>query len=416
MIEIITVGDELTTGCTIDTNSSFIACIVSPLGYPVKRITTIGDGFEDIIQAFKNLSNDTKYVIVTGGLGPTEDDKTAQAASRYFLKKLVLNEEALNWMEKRFESFGRKMNKASRKQALLPEGASAIPNPVGTACGFLIEEKGRSFIFFPGVPAEVREMTKSFLLPHLSKNIGQKPVIMQKTFRLYGIMESEVQQFLYKALERSSIVSVAYYPHFPEISIKLTAKGLDKSRVSNELSVFSAIVSRELGSFIYSEHDEPIEAVVGALLADRSETMAVAESCTGGLISSRLTDVPGSSAYFERGVVVYSNRAKQDILNVPEKLINTSGAVSEPVASCLAKNIRNLSQTTYGISVTGIAGPSGGTPEKPVGTVFIGLDDISQGQQVYRFKFSGTREQIRLRTFYTTLILLKKLIESKHKS
>lgn len=415
MIDIITIGDELITGCTVDTNAALIARMVSSPGYPVKRIITVGDSFEDIAAALKTAGDDTRYVIVTGGLGPTEDDKTAQAAARYFQKKLVLNEKALKLMENRFASFGRHMPKASRKQALLPEGATVIPNPVGTACGFLIEDTGRQYIFFPGVPKEVAEMTQAFLMPALEKNVQQKQFVAQKTFRLYGIMESELQQLLYKALDRSPVVSVAYYPSFPEICLKLTAKGTDRASVLEQLSVYSAIVGKELSAYIYSDNDTPLEAVIGGLLAQHGETLAVAESCTGGLISARLTDVPGSSAYLERAVVVYSNRAKHGMLNVPQDMIHAHGAVSEPVAGLMAGNIRQMAQSTYGISVTGIAGPSGGTDDKPVGTVFIGIDVVTAGTRVHRFTFRGSREQIRIRTVYAALILLKKLIESKHK-
>ena len=372
-------------------------------------MSSVGDNMDDMVAALKTVLPETRFVIVTGGLGPTDDDCTTAAAARAFDKKIVLNQEALAAIEKIFAGVNLKMPFPSKKQAMLPEGVRLIPNPVGTASGFLIEEGVQEFMFLPGVPREVEAMTESFIIPHLREQSGSKEVIITRAFRVFGLWESAIQERLEGAIPEGTLVSLAYLPSYPEVRLKLTGKGADPSAVQKDLDLITGIIHEKVGQFVYSSDDEPLEAVVGRLLRDRRSTLAVAESCTGGLISHRLTNVSGSSDYLERSVVVYSNRAKTELLNIPEDILKKHGAVSEPVALLMAKQIRELSGTTFGLSVTGIAGPTGGSPEKPVGTVFIGVASEST-EEVKQYRFYGSREQIKLMTSQMALSNLRLFI------
>lgn len=409
LVEIITIGNELLSGSTVDTNSAFIAASVNAIGLSIARISSVGDDLDDMVRALKTVLPESRFVIVTGGLGPTDDDCTAAAAARAFGKQIVLNQEALAAIEKIFAGVNLKMPFPSRKQAMLPDGVRLIPNPIGTASGFLIEDGMREFMFLPGVPREVESMTESFIIPHLREKSGSQEVIITRAFRVFGLWESAIQERLEGAIPEGTLVSLAYLPSYPEVRLKLTGKGADPSAVQRDLDLITGIIHEKVGEFVYSSDDEPLEAVVGRLLKDRQATLAVAESCTGGLISHRLTNVSGSSDYLERSVVVYSNRAKTELLNIPEDILQKHGAVSEPVALLMAKQIRQLSGTTFGLSVTGIAGPTGGSPEKPVGTVFVGIAS-ELTEEVKQYRFYGSREQIKLMTSQMALSNLRLFI------
>ena len=408
-VEIITIGNELLSGSTIDTNSAFIASSVNTSGLSVTRICSVGDAIDDIVTALKTVLPESRFVIVTGGLGPTDDDCTAAAAARAFGKQIVLNQEALAAIEKIFAGVNVKMPFPSSKQAMLPEGVRLIPNPIGTASGFLIEDGMREFMFLPGVPTEVEAMTESFIVPHLRDKCGSKEIIITRAFRVFGLWESAIQERLEGAIPGGTSVSLAYLPSYPEVRLKLTGKGADPSAVQKDLDLITSIIHEKVGEFVYSSDDEPLEAVVGRLLRDRQAILAVAESCTGGLITHRLTNISGSSEYLERSVVVYSNRAKTELLNIPENILIEHGAVSEPTARLMAKQIRELSGSTLGLSVTGIAGPTGGSPEKPVGTVFIGIASAAV-EEVKKYRFYGSREQIKLMSSQMALSNLRLFI------
>lgn len=412
MIEIITIGDELTSGSTVDENARFIAQALHSIGLSVSKITTVGDGIEDIQHALKSLLKETRFVIATGGLGPTEDDRTAKAAASAFGRQLLLNQEALNLMKKKFKAMQRKINPANRKQAVLPKGCSVVPNPVGTACGFLIEDGQRHFIFLPGVPEEVRTITENFLVEHLRKAIGSKQVILNRTLKVFGLWESAIHERLSGALPESRAVSLAYYPQYPEIRLKMTGKGANANQLQKEMDKFQKVIYEKIGDYVYSDSGESLEEVVGNLLKANNATLAVAESCTGGLITHRLTNISGSSQYLERSFVAYSNRAKAELLNVPSDVIQEFGAVSESVARFMAKGARELSGTTFGLAVTGIAGPTGGSPEKPVGTVFIGVSSDKQ-TEVKHHRFHGSREKIKMMSAHMALNLLRNFIIGK---
>jgi len=364
------------------------------------------------VAALKGVLPGTKYIIVTGGLGPTDDDRTAEAAARAFGRTVELNREALAAIEKKFAGYQAKMPFPSQRQAMLPSGVELIPNPRGTASGFLIEDAGREFMFMPGVPAEAEAMTESFIIPRLMKKSGFKQVILSKTMRVFGLWESAVQERLDGQIEEGPGLCLAYLPHFPEVRLKVTGVGEDENKVRQDIARAAAIIEKQLGEYIYSMHDEPLELVTGQLLKEKKATIALAESCTGGLICNRITNISGSSEYMLMGVVVYSNQAKVDLLKIPRAVLDEHGAVSEPCAQLMAKNVRELAGSTYGISVTGIAGPTGGTEEKPMGTVFIGIAS-AKGESVTRHRFFGGREQIKLMTSHMALNNLRKYILQK---
>ncbi len=414
MIEIITIGDELISGSTADENARFIGEALTSLGLTVSKITTVGDAVEDIENALESIRGETRFVLITGGLGPTEDDRTARAAAKAFGRKLLLNQEAFNALEEKLEKFGRTVSMAGRKQAMLPERSRIVPNPVGTACGFLIEDGKRQFVFLPGVPEEVRAITESFLAGHLKTFMGSKQVILSRTLKVFGLWESAIQERLQGALPDRSTASLAYYPKYPEIRLKINGRGTDTAQVQKDISRFQEIIYEKIGEYIYSDKDELLEEVVGFLLKKNRATLAVAESCTGGLITHRLTNISGSSQFLERSFVVYSNRAKEELLNIPQDMLRDSGAVSEPVARFMAKAAGELSGTTYGLAVTGIAGPTGGSAEKPVGTVFIGISSASD-TRVSQHLFHGSRERIKLMSSQVALNLLRKTILGKTK-
>ena len=412
MIELLTIGDELLSGRTVDTNAGFIARSLAEAGLSVKRFSTVGDTIEDIRRALTHILPDTRFFIVTGGLGPTDDDCTAQAAAATFGCELAMHEAAVRNMEARYREFGRSMPDAAKKQAVLPEGCQAIANPVGTACGFLIKSGGCQFMFLPGVPEEVHAMVASFMVDHIRRECGMRQFILSTTLKTFGLWESKIQELLNGHLPDLPSIALGYYPTFPEVCLKITGTGTDELQVKKEIRQFQEAIQNRIGEYVYSDNNESMEEVVGRLLAAQGATIAVAESCTGGLITHRLTNVPGSSAYVERSFVVYSNRAKQELLAVPEAVLAEYGAVSEPVARLMAEGARKAAGTVYGLSVTGIAGPDGGTLEKPVGTVFIGVAAPEQTVVKKQF-FPGAREKIKIMSSQMALNLLRQVMMGK---
>jgi nicotinamide-nucleotide amidase len=405
MIELLTIGDELLSGRTADTNAHFIARALTEAGLSATRFSSVGDGLEDIRRALTNVLPDTRFVIATGGLGPTDDDLTAPAAAATFGLELAVSQAAVDNMERRYREFGRPMPEAAKKQAVLPEGCEPIENPVGTACGFLIKDGQRQFFFLPGVPEEVHAMTGA-IIERIRSKCGMCRIIKSRTLKVFGLWESKIQELLKGRLPELPAVALGFYPAFPEVSLKITATGTDEQHIEHELQLFQGAIQTCIGEYIYSENNELLEEVVGRLLAAGKATVAVAESCTGGLITHRLTNIPGSSRYVERSFVVYSNMAKQELLGVPEAVLAEHGAVSEPVARLMAEGARGAAGTTYGLSVTGIAGPDGGTPEKPVGTVFIGIATPEETLAKKIF-YPGSREKVKMMTAQMALNLLR---------
>jgi nicotinamide-nucleotide amidase len=407
-IEIITTGDEIMSGTTLDTNFYWAAEKLTSLGFNLGFHTSVGDDEETIIEAFRTARKRAQAVIVSGGLGPTTDDLTAEVASKFFGVPLELGEEALEMMEQRFKKQGRKLLEINKKQACIPTGSKILRNFWGTAPGFQYESEGVVFFFLPGVPKEFKAMIEEYVIPELeSRSIGRKKYTT-KLIKTFGLRESEVAEKL-KGIEREG-VRIGYRPYFPEIHLRISAYGDIKDEAEKLLSGVLEEVLLRLGECVFSTEGETLEEVVGKLLSQKRLTLSIAESCTGGLLAHRITNVPGSSNYFERGVISYSNESKVEILGVPRGLIESVGAVSAEVVEAMAEGVRRLANTDLGVAISGIAGPGGGTPTKPIGTVFIGISHREKGTSSRRFQFKGTREEIKLISSETALDWIRKFL------
>ncbi|MCX7634578.1 MAG: competence/damage-inducible protein A [Syntrophales bacterium] len=395
-IGIMTIGNELTSGRVTDANAAMIARHVVQEGWWVAAMCAVPDQLAAIKRAMDFLLAQAEAVVVTGGLGPTADDMTTAAVAEIFQRPLYTDEAVLAHIKNIFSTYGLKWTDNNAKQAVFPQGATIIPNPTGTAPGFAIRTEGKTVAVIPGVPAEAARMLQEGVLPLLRQDFPQ--AVRHRamtTFKTFGLSEAAVDEALADLhLDRRGI-EVGFSPQFPENHVVLSILGGEKAVVERRLAEAAVEVSRRLASYIFARDDEPLEGVVARLLTERGLTIAVAESCTGGLITDRLTDVPGSSSFLERGVVVYANAAKTALLGVPGEIIDTHGAVSEATARLMAEGVRALAKTDLGLASTGIAGPSGGTPEKPVGTVFIALAD---GRETlcrhYRFRWHRRRNKV----------------------
>lgn len=395
--EIITIGNELITGVQVDTNGPYLAQRLFGQGISVQRIVSLGDGAEAIAGALKESIGRADLVLITGGLGPTRDDVTTEVATKVLKKRLVFHPEALDHINKVLGSYNIPKTEGQKKQAYFPEGAELIPNPKGTAPGFLIKEGKTLLVFLPGVPRELKTMVEETILPRLENEWKRETYFQSRTLRLFGISESKVDDLLKDIFENQREITLSFLPHFPEVNVRITIQGKSKNKACARLAYWEKAIRERLEHYVFGIDDDTMEEVVGNLLRKAKATIAVAESCTGGLIGHRLTNIPGSSDYVERAVVVYSNQAKIDLLKVPEEVILTHGAVSEPTAKLMAEGIRNLAGTTLGLSTTGIAGPAGGSPGKPVGTVFISLTDGKE-TSTKEYHFPGGRQQIKRMT------------------
>lgn len=409
-----TIGDELTSGSSQDTNATFIAQQLHTIGIEVVKITTIGDDTQKIVDALRNAQQKVGCVIVTGGLGPTVDDITTQAAAEALRRKLVLNKIALKAMEERFRKYDRKMSPNNIKQAYLPSGSTIIPNPIGTACGFYLARSNTLFFFLPGVPREMKRMFEESVIPIIKREQPETTIVSSCVLKIFGKSESYCDQVLNDLIKSEKEVAFAFLPHYPEISLKLTMRGKDGKYIEKKLKALERKIKSKkyLGDVIFGKDEETLEEIVGKLLRSKGATISIAESCTGGLITHRLTNVPGSSDYLERSLVVYSDKAKKELLKVPASILKRHGAVSEEVAESMAKGVKSLSKTTFGLAITGIAGPAGGTSEKPVGTVFISF--VHKRQVItQKCSFHGDREQIKFMTAqYALDTVRRQLIEN----
>lgn len=397
------IGNELLRGETVNTNAATISAILHGSGYPVLRQLVVADDPYDIQKALLDATGEADFVICTGGLGPTTDDLTAEAAAGAFGLGLKHSERAWDMIVRRFASIGREPTERDRKQALLPEGSSIVENLWGSAPGFSVRHKGAVAFFLPGVPREMEPMLREGVLPVMRGAKPPKVAIRTHSFLVFGIREARLNEILDRVVREFGDIQVAFLPRYPEITLRLTGLGVKEERFAEAVDA----VRRIIHAHVVGEGEVTMAGEVGRLLRERGEAVAVAESCTGGWIAKMLTDIPGSSDYFERGVVTYSNESKTQTLRVPPELIEEHGAVSREVAGEMARRIRNQAGTTYGLSTTGIAGPAGGSPEKPVGLVYIGLAD---GDEPYvgEHRLAGTREQIRALTVHLALDLLRR--------
>ena len=407
-VELISIGDEIISGHTIDTNSAFIAPKLAEIGLAVAYKTAVGDDIKKMEEAFLVGLKRADIVIATGGLGPTDDDITKRAIVKVFRRNLVFHEDVLEDIKKRFAERGLEMPSINQNQALLPQGATYLPNKTGSAVGIVIEEGGKIFASFPGVPREMKTMLTDEFIPFLKERISSGFIKVIK-LRTTGIMESALAEIIGPKLKIPDSIRFAYLPSYRGVDLRIIATGKTDDEATVPAETLAATIRELAGKYIYGEGDAALEEVVGKLLKDRGETVATAESCTAGLLAGQFTDVPGSSDYFERGVVSYSNRSKTELLGVPAEMIEKHGAVSIEVAEAMASGIRKKAGTTYGIGITGIAGPGGGTDDKPVGTVFVAVAANDKIRSRI-FRLTTDREINRQRSVYAALEMLRRTI------
>ena len=403
-IAILAIGDELLNGDQPDTNTAAIARVLGEQGLSVRESACVRDREDAIAAALTRLAAAHQAVIVTGGLGPTADDRTARGAARALAVPLSLDPVALQQIRDRFRSWGQPMHPRDEKQALLPARAAVIPNPRGTAPGFQLRHPGGSELFFlPGVPDEMRAMLTASVLPHLLARTPVRPETAVQRLTLFGLPEPEVEARLEQAALPAG-VDLAFTVSFPLVRVRLSACGPAAQTLVDRAELTAR---RAFGDHLAAVGDETMAAATARLLTAAELTVALAESCTGGLIAKLLTDQPGASAFLERGAVTYANRAKTDWLKIPPSLLASRGAVSGECARGMAEGIRRSARTDLGLAVTGIAGPDGGSAEKPVGTVYLALASAA-GTRVEAFHFSGDRAQVRLRSACTALDWLRR--------
>jgi len=405
---IITVGDELLIGQVINTNAAYIAEKLNTAGVEVVRVLTIGDEAQAILDALGESEPHHDVIIITGGLGPTHDDVTKKALCTFFKTDLISSPEARRNIAKFLESRGATWSNAAEEQTLMPRDATLIPNTSGTASGILFERKGNYVIVMPGVPYEMEGMMKEFVVPFFNgKQTGS--VILHRTLKTTGIPESVLASKLGDLPALLGTARLAFLPSPSGVRMRITVVDPDKSSAEQILRTVETGIRAKAERYIYGVDNEELEDAVGKLLTERKLSIAIAESCTGGLIADRITNVPGSSKYFMRGVIAYSNESKTELLHIPAEIITQHGAVSKEVAEAMARGIRETSHVDLGISTTGIAGPSGGSAEKPVGTVWVGYSNREETLAL-KFQFGTERLHIKERAAQAALELVRRKI------
>ncbi|MDQ6719037.1 MAG: competence/damage-inducible protein A [Gemmatimonadota bacterium] len=415
-IEIVTIGDELLLGFTIDTNAAHLSRALGEIGYEVVRRTTVGDRAGEIGSAVKDALARTGAVITTGGLGPTSDDLSKASVAGLFGMKMVLDEGVLKQIEERWARLfpGRHFPPTNRQQAEIPEGATVLTNRHGSAPGIWIEDSsGRWVAMLPGVPREMRGMLADEVLPRLEKSSGAT-VILSKTLRTSGIGESAIAEILGPAPlgtdEAEVPIALAFLPSANGVDLRLTVRGVSLPKAETLLNAAAMKLRKPVAPYVYGEDDADLASVVLQICRAKGVTLAVAESCTGGMLGQRLTAIPGSSDVFRGGVIAYDNSVKVALLGVSEEVLNAHGAVSVECAAAMAIGARSRLGTKIGVSITGIAGPDGGTPDKPVGTVCIAIDGegISAAKAL---RLIGDREEIRQRSAQSALDMVRRTLQ-----
>jgi len=406
--EIIAVGSELLTPLHVDTNSLYLTEKLNTLGIEVRFKTVVGDRREDLAAAFRSALARSPLIILTGGLGPTEDDINREVVAELLNRPLHEVEELRQRLQERFARLGRAMPANNLRQVLVPEGAEWLDNQQGTAPGIWIEHDGHIVVLLPGPPRELEPMFDSQCLPRLAHHAGSQK-IRTRVYKIVGLPESDVDQRIapiYKAYSNPTTTVLATPG---AIEVHLRARAASTEEADAALLELGDKIELALGDHVFSSQGESLEEVVGMYLVMRQKTVAVAESCTGGLLAERVTRIPGSSKFFLGGAICYSNELKSTLAGVPPSLIEAQGAVSKPVAQALAEGIRARAGASIGIGITGIAGPGGGTVEKPVGLVFIALAD-ERGTQVREFHFPGPRDRVRLWASQMALEMIRRRI------
>jgi nicotinamide-nucleotide amidase len=402
-IAVLTTGDELLNGELADTNTGTIAAALANYGYRLRCSLSVPDQEKEIEAALRYLSGHVQVVIVTGGLGSTGDDLTARAAARATGQRLAINDQALEMVHDWFRKRNRQMEPSNERQALLPLQAQPLANPLGTAPGFRLQHENCELFFLPGVPGEMKAMFEQAVLPALKQLHPPAAARQQKTLKLFGLPEPKIDALIpYHQLPEG--VEVAFALDYPLVLVKLRADG---DQANSRLDQAEALLQQVLGENIMARGEESPEGNVGKLLINANLSLSLAESCTGGLVACMLTSQPGASAFLERGAVTYADSAKQDWLQVPLPILQQHGAVSEQCARAMAIGLRHTTGTDLALAITGIAGPDGGTEEKPVGTVFMALAS-PEGVHVKRYQFNGDRAKVQRMSAFMALEWLRR--------
>ncbi|HDL00675.1 MAG TPA: competence/damage-inducible protein A [candidate division Zixibacteria bacterium] len=405
-IEILTIGDELLTGHTIDSNASYMAERLLQIGLKVKYMSSTGDSLKQMEEAFRLALNRAQIVITTGGLGPTDDDNTKKAIVKVFKRNLIFHEEVLEDLKKRYAVRNMEMPAINQNQALLPQGAKFFPNKHGSAVGLCISENGRTFISLPGVPQEMKQIIDDEVIPFL-QNMSSSETITVLKLRTIGIGESKLSEFITPKLKLESGVKLAYLPSYSGVDLRIVSTAKTKEESESRAFELKRYLESVVGRYVYGKDFDKLEEIVGQLLKDNDKTLATAESCTGGYLGSIITSIPGSSAWFIGSIVSYANSVKINQLHVDKNIIEQHGAVSQECAEAMADGCRKQLDADFALSITGIAGPDGGTDEKPVGTTFIGLSSM-HGTYAQKFNFGTNRNANRIRASYSALELLRR--------
>ena len=405
--EILSVGTEILLGTIVNTNAAFIAGELAKLGIATYRQTTVGDNHERLMAAFAAAFENADMVITIGGLGPTQDDITKGTAAKYFGLGMETHEASLNRIKERFN--GRPMPVNVERNALVTENSTIFPNDNGAAPGICIEKDGKTLMLFPGPPHELEPMFKDYAVPFLRKKTDG--VFFSRTLKIIGIGESKVENMLQDLIDAQTNPTIAPYAKMGEVHIRLTASAQNETAAKNLIEPIAAEIYNRLSPNIYNEDDVTLPETVINLLRAQGHTIAIAESCTGGKIASDLVAVAGCSDVFREGLVTYSNEAKVTRLGVEEGTLKAHGAVSSQTAAAMAEGVAKTSGASIGLSTTGVAGPDGGTPEKPVGLVHIGLYINGQGTQTIAHNLLGRRNAIRANAAMHALDMLRRALE-----
>jgi nicotinamide-nucleotide amidase len=409
--EIISIGDELLIGQVINSNQAYIAEKLNSVGIFGDKMTTIGDDENEILSAFHQAYSTHDIVTVTGGLGPTHDDITRDVVCKFFNTDSIIDNDALENVKRIFARRKSAPLKINEDQALVPRNCTVIQNRLGTAPGYFFDQGGKFFIVMPGVPYEMKAMMEDFVLPFFEKH-KTGSVIRHRTLKTTGIPESFLAEQIgdiKNIFSPDSGITLAFLPSSLGVRLRITSKANSEDEADNKIRGVETKLRNKIEKYIYTVDDRELEDTVGDLLRKGKLTISIAESCTGGLIADRITNISGSSDYFERGIITYSNRSKTDELGVSSELISQHGAVSREVAEAMASGIRSKSNTDIGLSTTGIAGPTGGTAEKPNGLVWIGYSD-KEGTFALQFNFGGERRIVKERAAQAALELMRRKI------
>jgi competence/damage-inducible protein CinA-like protein len=409
---ILAVGSEMLTPFRVDTNSLIVTERLNQIGFDVRLKAVVADHVDELRRVVEGALAWADVIVITGGLGPTEDDITRDAVAAVLGVPLDVDEAIVDRIRTRFARRGMTMPEINRRQGMVPRGAVVLENANGTAPGLWVEHGQTAIVLLPGPPREMTPMLDAVICDRLASRAGTR-CLFRRVLRITGRTESDVDaaaQPVYSTWATRSVpITTTILAALGQIELHLTAAAASKAEADAALDAATAEMQAVLGVSIYSTDGRPLEAVIGDMLRERHMTIAVAESCSGGLLASRLTDVPGSSAYVERGVVCYSNTSKTELVGVPPSLIDAHGAVSEPVAKAMAEGIRGRAGTDIGIGITGIAGPDGGTPEKPVGTVAIAVV-VGDTVRVRTFPFIGPRDMVKFQSAQAAMNMLRLIL------